>query len=145
MALTVLCVPYSLHSSPIRPRDSNMNNLLFSSRTPVEVPVAHSGIVYRPLSTKLGTYKTVKARLWPCLSGKSPDNLLSCSFVVRKRCHNTRRLYGAVELSSTLWAQLIVSLGALPRRVANTTKLTSALRAGHRDERTADEILTDHA
>jgi len=33
----------------------------------------------KPLSIEYGTYKTVKARFWPWLVGKSPDNLLSCS------------------------------------------------------------------
>ena len=30
------------------------------------------------------TYKTVKARFWPCLSVKSPENLSSCSLFARK-------------------------------------------------------------
>ena len=36
-----------------------------------------------PLSTKFGTCKTVTARFWPWLSGKSPQNRLSCSFFAR--------------------------------------------------------------
>ena len=35
------------------------------------------------LSSKLSTYKTVKARLCPWLSGKDPENLASCSLFAR--------------------------------------------------------------
>ena len=38
-----------------------------------------------PLSIEFGTYKTVKARFWSWLSGKSPQTLLSCSLSARKR------------------------------------------------------------
>jgi len=38
-----------------------------------------------PLSSESGTYKTVKTRFWPWLSGQSPLNLLSCSLLARHR------------------------------------------------------------
>ena len=33
--------------------------------------------IFAPLSSQFGTYKTVTARFWPQLSGKSPSNLPS--------------------------------------------------------------------
>jgi len=38
-----------------------------------------------PLSSVHGTYTPVKARFWPCLSGKSPYSTLSCSGFAGKR------------------------------------------------------------
>ena len=37
-----------------------------------------------PLSTKPGTYKTVKARFWPWRSGKCPENFFCCFILARK-------------------------------------------------------------
>jgi len=47
----------------------------------VEVP----HVSPRPLSSEYDTYKRVKARLWPWLSGKSAQTLLSCSLFARQR------------------------------------------------------------
>ena len=44
-------------------------------------------------SQSLGTYRTVKARFWPCLSGQSRLNLLSFSLFARER-YPTRRVDG---------------------------------------------------
>ena len=38
-----------------------------------------------PLSREHGMYKTVKARFWPWLAGKSPHNLFSCSLFALQR------------------------------------------------------------
>ena len=40
---------------------------------------------WTPLSTGYGTCKTVKARFWPRLAGKSPSISFSCSLFARKR------------------------------------------------------------
>ena len=37
------------------------------------------------MSSERGTYKTVKASFWPCLSGSIPSNLISCPIFARKR------------------------------------------------------------
>jgi len=37
------------------------------------------------LSSEHDTYKTVKAKFWPWLSGRSPSNLRSCSPFARRR------------------------------------------------------------
>ena len=44
-----------------------------------------------PVSSEYGTYKTVKARFWSWLAGKSPQNVLSCSLFARKRYLVPRR------------------------------------------------------
>jgi hypothetical protein len=62
MVLTVLYVPSS--------------ELAIEGQRLVRVRVCN---VCSPLSSKNGTYKTVKARLWHWLSGKRPYNLFSCS------------------------------------------------------------------
>ena len=41
-------------------------------------------------SSESGTYKTVKARFWPPISGKSPSNLSSCSLFSRRRLEGAR-------------------------------------------------------
>ena len=41
--------------------------------------------------SEFGTYKTVKARVWPWLSGKSSPILLSCSLFARQRQGYLRR------------------------------------------------------
>ena len=46
----------------------------------------------RPLSCEYGTYKRVKARFWPQLSGRLPENLLSCSFFVGQRRAAQRKI-----------------------------------------------------
>ena len=43
------------------------------------------GSILCPLSSKHGTLKTIEARFWPWLSGKSPQTLSSCSLFTRKR------------------------------------------------------------
>ena len=45
-----------------------------------------------PLSSEKGTYKTVQARSWPWLSGKSPDNRISCSVCTRRGGMALRRV-----------------------------------------------------
>ena len=42
-----------------------------------------------PLSTQYGTYKTVKARFWPSLSGESHSNLFKLSHVCSEADRNT--------------------------------------------------------
>ena len=42
-----------------------------------------------PLTSEYGTYKTVKARFWPLLSGTSPANLARCSRF-RRSCPSLR-------------------------------------------------------
>jgi len=42
-------------------------------------------------SSEFGTHETVKARSWPCLSGKSSQNLVSCSLFARKRSEYIER------------------------------------------------------
>ena len=38
-----------------------------------------------PLSSECGTCETVKARFWPWLSGKNPQNVFSCPLFARER------------------------------------------------------------
>ena len=54
-----------------------------------------------PLSSKLRTYKTVKARFCPWLSCKSPENVSRCPLSARKRQPRTResRPLGEVHFS----------------------------------------------
>ena len=52
-------------------------------------------------AARRGTYKTVRARFWPWLSGKSPYNLLSCSLLRRRRQF--------VDVTGGLDAQLIMA------------------------------------
>jgi len=54
----------------------------FGGSAPEGVPVCF----LTPLSSGCGTYKTVTARFWPWLEGKSPENVSSCSLLARKRC-----------------------------------------------------------
>ena len=59
----------------------------YKRSTPVpETPDAYkTELSDRPLPSEYGTYKTVKARNWPRLSGESPPNLLGCFYLARKR------------------------------------------------------------
>ena len=45
------------------------------------------GDIVSNVPSKLGAYKPVKARFWPWLSGKSPENLETCSLFSRSRVH----------------------------------------------------------
>ena len=56
-----------------------------------------------PLSNGCGIYKTVKARFWPGLQGKTPKNVLSRSFFARKRPARARREFPAADLPPADW------------------------------------------
>ena len=71
MALTGLCAQSLLDSRPQHDFSAAKWN---SSSTP-----------WLLMSSEYGTYTSVEARLWHWLSGKSPWQVLSCSFIARKR------------------------------------------------------------
>ena len=51
-----------------------------------------------PLSGERGTYKTVKARFWPWLSGQRRQNLSSCPFLAQQQYAPLLRLrWGLAE------------------------------------------------
>ena len=52
---------------------------------PASTPKVHREMLYKPLSSKLGTYKTFEARFWLCLSGENIYYLSRCSCLAQKR------------------------------------------------------------
>jgi len=88
-----------------------------------------------PLSSEYRTYKTVKARFWPWLSGESPHNLVSCSLfagflrcgwgshshMVCARGHaSTRLLWHILALPQLFWSRHSLHFHANSRRVCTT-------------------------
>jgi len=43
------------------------------------------GVLILPLLSECGTHETVRARFWPWLSDRSPQNRVRCSWLARKR------------------------------------------------------------
>ena len=68
----------------------------------------------------LGTYKTVKARSWPWLSGQSPENLVSCSLLITTGDYHHRVSPCSCECSSRKLVALIRKLLPLIRKLPVT-------------------------
>ena len=66
---------------------------------PCEASESAHGVM-GPLSSKCGTYNTVKTGFWPWLSRQSPSNRLRCALCVRKVVHRvSSSLLGPVDPS----------------------------------------------
>ena len=69
-------------------------------------PIADAPPPSPPLPSEYGTHKTVNARFWPWLSGKSPSNLLRCSLFdqVKPIAENTAAAHDQhYELPVRVW------------------------------------------
>ena len=74
--------PYTLHPTPstLHPTPHTLHPAPYTPHpTPHTLLLLSSGDGAPRRDCQLGTYKTVKARFWPWRSGKSPDDLSSCS------------------------------------------------------------------
>ena len=67
------------------------------------------------LSSKFGTCKTVTARFWPWLLGKSPYNLLSCSLFARQMMPSQATRSESVCISQNVFISYVEKINPPPK------------------------------
>ena len=75
--------------------------------------LSDSEIFQAPPSSEYGTSKTVEARLWPWLSGKSHQNMLRCSLFTRQRHTHPEAAYFGDPVCSILFKRRTYSVPAI--------------------------------